>query len=372
MIRDRTIITPLNLDWDRPADFQRQTCLELAKNNMVIVYVQHEAYFFLKKKAINFPKLRNVVFYIPKYFIPLRRFRSIELLNRNLSCLIFLLTLKKSKRIFWFFDSDFVWMLKFARQKDTTLYDCVDDGLSYKRKVGFTPFKNEVELVKKVEHFFVNSLALLIRYRKIRIATYLPHAGFDLNIFMKYKAKAIPLQKHKVSAIIGFVGCIDARMDFILLAKIAAHFTNLQIVLCGPIKSSVQEQVSLLKKLPNLECWKAVPRKNIPHIIEQFSVCIIPYKQIPEVYYSFPTKAFEYLYVGKSVVSSQILELNVISNFIKQCRNQKEWLKSTTDLLKDKNTYRNRKQKNELSINHSWRKKLEKISKYINDAVQTK
>lgn len=367
MLRNRTIITPLNLDWDRPADFQRQTCLELAKKNQVIVYAQHKTRFFLKEKATHkFPKLQNISFYVPTYFIPFRRLRIIELLNRNLSFLIFLLKTNAERKIFWFFESDFVWMLKFAKKSDVTLYDCVDDGLSYKAKNGLKSFAQEVQFATRVKLFFTNSLSLAVRYGKIRKATWIKHAGFDLSCFVNHQPSFLSQEKKKNKRPrVGFVGCIDNRVDFIMLASIASRLQHVDFILCGPIKSDAQRSVAKLIKLPNTQYLPGVARSRISSVISNFDVCIIPYKLTTEVFFSLPTKLFEYFFVGKPVLSTPILELHRFSKLIYIEKSAVRWHKVIRKLLLSSFSDINILEQQKVAKSNSWERKISAISKKI-------
>ncbi|MDA1079498.1 MAG: glycosyltransferase [bacterium] len=367
MLRNRTIITPLNLDWVRPADFQRQTCLELAKKNKVIVYVQHEARFFLKTTTRRvFPKLQNISFYVPTYYIPFRRLRIIEEINRNLSFLIFLLSIRADRKIFWFFDSDFVWMLKFARKNDVTLYDCVDDGLSYKIANGLRAYAQEVAFVKRVRLFFTNSLSLSIRYAKIRSATWVQHAGFDLSNFASLKTSALSqAKKSNKKPRIGFVGCIDDRINFVLLASIAVQLRRADFILCGPIKRNATAAMTRLVKLPNVHHLSEVQRSQIGSIISNLDVCIIPYKSTPKVFFSLPTKLFEYFYFGKPVVSSSILELLRFDNYLKISRTTSDWVREIEKLLNTSMSTIKCQALMQVAINNSWQHKLSAIEKVL-------
>src|SRR3989344_191402 len=76
MNKKNLIIIPFNLPWDWSADYQRQTCLTLHKNNLVIAYMHSHAHFILKKENYKYPKINNIIFISPKYIIPFRRYKN--------------------------------------------------------------------------------------------------------------------------------------------------------------------------------------------------------------------------------------------------------------------------------------------------------
>ena len=89
MIKNHLIIMPFNLPWDWSADYQRQTCLVLNKENFIVAYMHQHAHFFLKRKIYKSPKVKNIHFFTPKYIIPFRRFEFIEKLNQII-CIYYL------------------------------------------------------------------------------------------------------------------------------------------------------------------------------------------------------------------------------------------------------------------------------------------
>ena len=95
MVSGKTIITTLVNTWDVTADFQRQTFKILAKNNRVVVIVENEGEFFLKRIK-HFEHVDNIIFYTPIYFLPFKRFKYIDLINKNIAILwLFLLELSR-------------------------------------------------------------------------------------------------------------------------------------------------------------------------------------------------------------------------------------------------------------------------------------
>ncbi len=138
MLKNKTILIPFTLPWDWSADYQKQTCLELAKNNQVIVYFPDRAYFFLKPSIFSGINQLNIRVEIPKYYLPFRRFTFIEKINQIISIKILKKKLPRNT-ILWIFDPIFHSYPRQLKSKiSLSLYDCVDyhDSINKKSIIG--------------------------------------------------------------------------------------------------------------------------------------------------------------------------------------------------------------------------------------------
>ena len=213
MINNKTIIIPLENSWYHSADFVRQTALVLSKRNQVYIYDQNHAYFFLKRnKKINYPKIKRVHFYQVKYYLPFRRFKCLEKLNRQLSFKLFLRQHRQQAQILWLFYPNYLDLVKLKTPRLTTLYDCVD----YQEDQ-----QQEQQLIKQVDYFFVNSKALQkLHQTASQQAHYLQAQGFTQPSqpqLVQSKPTKPGIQTTKNKKIIGYVGGLNCRLDFPLL-----------------------------------------------------------------------------------------------------------------------------------------------------------
>ena len=104
----------------------------------------------------------------------------------------------------------------------------------------------------------------------------------------------------------------------------------------------------------------------VPGIISQFNVGMIPYDpKLDFNRYCHPMKIFEYFYLGKPTVSTNIEELKRFPKFVKIGKNVDEWKKIINKLLANKwpKSYQN--EQKELAIENSWQNKIENILSHI-------
>ncbi len=375
-------IIPFILPWDRPADYQRQTCFELAGKHKVIAYMQKDAVFFLKAVfgtetySSKYLAYKNISFYRPLYLFPFRRISVIEAINRTVSFVlfqIFILQLRRS--IFWIFDPEFCTFPKLIH--GISIYDCVDYHAGFHQgEKAATVRKQEVTLIKKVDYFFVNSHVLYRLHRSVRKPDAIVPQGFRLGKF-RFLVKA-PIQISQKKPVIGYVGALDYRLDTALLKSLIQNNLRWTFVLWGSSQSEEKNEETKVKQdmytilhLPNVITGESRDSQNICSIIQQFTIGIIPYREtLPGVTYSYPMKLFEYFYMGKPVLSTSIEELRRFPTYVKIGKTAKSWEKHITSLLSCSWPISYQEEQQTLARQNSWKRKIDMIMSYISGSGQ--
>lgn len=363
MLDNNLIIIPFQLPWDWSADYQRQTCLELAKHNIVIAYVDNDARYILKprpKKA--FPDISNIVFFQPRYIIPFRRFALIEKLNQLLNIAYLSWRYGKGRRIvLWIFDPVF-WFYPFVRYilpKTVSLYDCVDYVWSQDRSLRKRLSDMEKKLIINTHYFFVNSHVLANHHAKIRKPDAIVPQGFQLNKFRRPITSPITAPSDK--PIIGFVGTLDDRIDWALLESLVQRNPQWLFVLWGPRKTD-----RLIFYIFNVIVGESADRREVAAIVKQFTIGMIPYSiKHLGAKYSYPMKLFEYFYMGKPVVAAPIEELKRFPNYVRVGKKVYEWEQHIATLLADPWPRQYKNQQRILAKENSWEKKIHATLRYI-------
>lgn len=362
------IIIPFTLPWNWSADYQRQTCLELSKNHQVIAYMNDDSHFFLKKSPNQYPNIKNIHFYIPKYYLPFRRFSIIEKINSRLSLFFLSIRYIFDKKIIWIFDPQFVNWLRFF-PNDKSIYDCVDYHSSFDKKEDKRIRKLEKKLIKKSKYFFVISRTLKLAHSKIRKATITPQ-GFKIGSFRFSHPK-----KKNTKPIIGYIGAINYRFNFTLLDKLIKNNPHIIFQFWGTTqegnsKTEIEstKKINHLKKYKNTYWSMAKTDQELSNAINGFDIAIIPYDISQKInLLCYPMKFIEYLYFGKKIISTPILELkrNKFKDYVTIAYNYEEWQESIKTLL-EKNFSNDQKQKmKNFAKKNSWERKIDKILETI-------
>lgn len=376
MRKQHLIIIPFHLPWDWSADYQRQTCLVLAQKHLVIAYLHHDARFFLKARPLSpSPQIKNIIFFQPRYPLPFRRFAVIEKFNQLLVTWYLLIRFGRGRqrKLLWIFDPLF-WFypfLRFLSPSVFSLYDCVDFVWSKERSLCTKLQHMEKLLIGSVDFFFVNSHALAHVHRRLRVPDALVPQGFRVGDFKKPIAAATVFPKDK--PIIGYVGAIDHRIDFRLLNTLVVHHPEWQFVLWGLVQETteadrrqIQQYINKLQMFPNITIGKSYSSAEVPSLIKQFDIAIIPHDVSQQnVRYSYPMKLFEYFYEGKPVVATPIEELKRFSKYVKIGKTAREWVAYIKDSLEFSWPKQYQQEQKDFALQNSWENKVTTIFQSI-------
>jgi len=374
MNKKNLIIIPFNLPWDWSADYQRQTCLTLHKNNLVIAYMHAHAHFILKRENYKYPKINNIIFISPKYIIPFRRFQFIEKLNQLITILFISYYYGKNKNeiLLWIFDPLFYFypFIKRLNNRIISLYDCVDYHWSRNLEENYRIRINEKKLILSTTYFIVNSCTLYLCHEKLRKPSYIVPLGFDRTNLVRNNSYSSAILPH-TKPIICYIGAIDYRIDYLLLLHVIKKSPKLNFLFIGHIQTNdmdiiSKKQIKILFTYKNVYHFEKIERKFIRNILKQTDIGIIPYNIKYDLNkYCFPMKTFEYFYFGKPIISTPILELRKFPSFIKIAAKPVDWQIALKELLENKWPRKYRLQQKKIALKNSWNKKIRVIEKLI-------
>lgn len=196
------------------------------------------------------------------------------------------------------------------------VYDCSDHWTSTIIKSG--PFsmkgkliekrrkqisKTEGHIIRSSNHIFCSSEFLLKRLlNKYGRNSRLIENGVDINAFKK-----VNLEKDRdlckiSSPKIGFIGGIKNKIDFKLLYEVAKATESYNYIIAGPISHPEPEEFKKMLGLKNVKYLGALDANEVPTLLSQIEVGLLPYKNIEYNYGITPLKLFEYLAAGLPTV----------------------------------------------------------------------
>lgn len=372
-MKNKVIIFPLLNPWDWSADYLRQTALLLRDENEVIIYDQNQALFFLKKQHQHYPKIKNIHFVQPKYFFPGRRFPFIEHYNRKFSFFLFLTKYFFRQKIFWCFYPDFYDLAQVSFFRFKKIYDCVDFHRSQFSQQNRLLKLNEKQLIRAVDLFTVNSHSLEKLHRnQVKQVNFLAAQGFFVPQRTIHRFHT-PLT---TKPLIGFIGALNYRTDFSLLIPLIKNHPDWNFVFIGrmqkndeiDLKNKTYSNWAKIQSFSNTYFHSAKDRYEVYRWIKTCSLGIIPYSlSYPENRYAYPMKLFEYIYFGKRVVSSAIIELKQkkFKKFVILADTYQEWENAINKILQSPEKEDNIKEGKELALQNSWAKKLIQIEQLM-------
>ena len=318
-----------------------KTCESFSKNNHNVTLI---------KPGTGNKKISIKKYYGLKHNVNIKEFTSIDSFPQGLRfylycfyCLFFIL---KSENSITVSRSYFIcYLLLLFRQKvileihhDTTGESRVTKFiLKYSNFLNNKNLLNIVAVTKSVKNLFIDKYK--VKSKKI---TVLP-SGSSIKINLK------PNFNYNKKMKIGYFGSISPSKGIHTITKLSKIDQDNDYYIYGGLKSEI---VKLRKKNNNRNLYlnENVPYVNLPKIMVKMDILIIPYtkniKSAGEVddisKYTSPLKLFDYLAVGKIIISSDLKVLReVISSknaiFVKNFENVFEWKKNVIMAKNDRN-----------------------------------
>jgi glycosyltransferase involved in cell wall biosynthesis len=195
---------------------------------------------------------------------------------------------------------------------DALVIDVVDDLSAYGGGHLVHVEESIRRLVSQSDLLVVTAKTLLERYEPLaRTAVHIPN-GFDAGRFAIPSSTPQPDELSKLRRpLVGFVGTLFPFLDFELLEHVAEVHHDKTLVLLGPVEASSEAAVERLCRLANVVRIESKPQDEVPKYVNAFDVCINPFRKGRVADSVSPLKVYEYLALGRPVVSSPMRSLQM-------------------------------------------------------------
>lgn len=358
-LNGQNIICIATSDWDYPYGSRQQIMKRLSKHNRILfVESQISILHGIKYLSLFLKKLRNsfrgvwilreinenlCVFSPPPIFFPFDNYSIfINIINQRI--LLFLLkgALKRinlKPSIFWIFHPRHNKLIGVLSER-ISIYHCIDEYSAEKNSETRRRVlaKLEEETLKKVDIVFACSENIYKAKNNLHGNTYLLRPGIDMEGFKKaLKGNRVHSDIEKIkSPKIGFAGTVNRRLDINLIHEIALQRPEWSFVLIGINQLNCKAN-RLLKKLNNIHLLGFKSLVELPCYLMAMDICIIPYIINEFTKAIFPLKLFEYLAVGKPIISTPLPDLEFFSNVVTIGKNSSEFIICIEELLASEN-----------------------------------
>jgi len=244
-------------------------------------------------------------------------------------------------------------------------YETIDDRLEFIGVPGW--IESHIDfLIEKADLIIVSSQYLhnkLLEKRRHNI--FLVGNGVDVEHFKKAREN-IEISSDICDIkkpILGYVGTIGEWFDFQLIEAVLKKFSNLSIVLIGPIFPEQRNGINRLRKsYPNFYALGKKPYNSLPNFIRAFDACILPFK-INELTRSVnPNKLYEYLAAGKPVISTALPEVQKYDETVYVAENYEEFLSYISKAL---TSTHDSKKSLRIAYENTWDKRAKELIKII-------
>lgn len=323
-MKNQTVLCLSTTDWDAPQfGTRQQIMLRLARRNRVLYVEVPRALHSIISDPIGTRRylrrmggVRSVadslLAYAPPPVLPIYYNPAINVINQRLllTYLRRLLTrLGWQPTILWTYWPHTAYQVSRYGER-LAVYHCIDDfpAITYPLTPKGSIARMEAELCRRVDVVFVRTEALATDKERHNPNTYLLPGGVDTAHFDPARS-GILLAPDDMAMLprprIGLVGTIDDRVDVQLLLRCAAELAEASIVLVGPVKGH-RVNIAPLYAQANVHLLGPKPYGDVPRYVAALDVCLIPYRINAYTRGLSPIKLYEYLAMGKPVVSTNL------------------------------------------------------------------
>ena len=230
--------------------------------------------------------------------------------------------------------------------------------------------EKEPQLIAKSDICVANSTYLADYCKNYNPNSFYVGQGCDIGEFTQFDGPKPPDVANIKSPIIGYVGAIqNIRLDIELIKSIALRLPNISIVLVGPEDDVFKN--SDLHKISNVYFLGTKPTNMMPAYVQSFNVCINPQVVNDVTIGNYPRKIDEYLAMGKPVVATKTLAMDVFKDHVYLCDTVDEYITSIQDALKN-NPAELQQQRIKFASTHTWENSVKKIYEAINQTLNLK
>jgi UDP-galactopyranose mutase len=191
------------------------------------------------------------------------------------------------------------------------VYDCMDELSAFNNAPPSLIF-NEKQLLARADLVFTGGRALYEAKRNKHPHVHCFPSGIDAEHFGRARSHRHGLAcmddfaRIPAGARIGFSGVIDERLDIGMLDALAEARPQFQFVMVGPV---VKIDPASLPQRENIHYLGMRQYRDLPAVMAEWDVAIMPFAHNSATRYISPTKTPEYLAAGLPVVSTGVLDV---------------------------------------------------------------
>jgi glycosyltransferase involved in cell wall biosynthesis len=280
----------------------------------------------------------------------------------------------QSNLIVWSYNPMFLGFLN-KMNYDLFVFDTVDNWTEHEQYLKLIKrnklMNNYKKISAKADVIFTVSFELLDFYKKFGGKNNIFHIANGVD-FDHYANPENYLKQTELDQIdkktIGYIGTIQERFDFDLVGYIAKKNKNKVIALAGPVWKSVEKQAKEKLNLPNVKFLGRVEFEKAPAYINKFDVCIIPHKIDQFIKFTNPMKMYEYLAVGKPIVSTKGAGVSQYADYV-HIANDYEKFNQYIQKALGENTAELAQKRKKAAQKQDWSDKIDQMLKIIEEKL---
>jgi glycosyltransferase involved in cell wall biosynthesis len=184
------------------------------------------------------------------------------------------------------------------------VYDAMDDLANF----DFAPAgmrEREAALLERADAVFAGGRTLYENRRAYGPKVRCHPSGVELERFAA-DAGPHPLAAMLAGPVFAYVGVIDERLDYHLIAALADAFPAGHVILAGPV---VKVDPARLPQRPNVHYTGRLPYDSLPSLLAGVDVALMPFAINRATASISPTKTLEYFAARTPVVSTPVADV---------------------------------------------------------------
>jgi glycosyltransferase involved in cell wall biosynthesis len=244
------------------------------------------------------------------------------------------------------------------------VYDCMDQHAAFRSgETARRLAREEERLLHAADIVFASSEGLLDHCSRHNENVYLVRNGVDPEWFRAQATKATPseLPFEPSRPTVGYVGTIGPWVDIDLLKEIAISYPMVTLVLVGP----AEVDLSVLERIPNITITGQLPYQKVPGIIQHLDVCLLPFKVNLLTRSVNPIKLYEYLALGKAIVSTPLPEVVQFGKICYLSEPGQSYIAAIGEALNEGQATDLIQQRRRVADENTWAKRAEEIVRVL-------
>jgi hypothetical protein len=232
----------------------------------------------------------------------------------------------------------------------------------------------ECALIRRSDHVFIHSPALLEKKGRINPNTTMIPNGVEFEVFSRLAPEPADLASIPRPRI-GYTGHVKKHLDLSLLHALAEAHAEWSFVFVGGFEShpEIAEPARKLFELPNVHRLGSKPSTEIAAYPQHFDVCIMPYRLMGYNDYIHPLKLHEYLATGRPTVGTPIRTLRDFADVVALPLDVDDWSQDVARALSpEENTPERCEYRRSIARRYDWNELVQRIASTIVDGLARK
>jgi glycosyltransferase involved in cell wall biosynthesis len=177
--------------------------------------------------------------------------------------------------------------------------------------------------------------------------------GVNLEIFAGMKQEKTKTNK------LGYIGAVDDRIDFELLAEVARSMPDFTFEMVGTLKVAIPDFCP-----PNILFLGSKDQRELPAFLGTWDLCLIPFVKTPLTKAIYPLKINEYLMSGKPVLTTSFTDLSEFSGLITEANEAEEFVDKIKREIKNNNRLKIQRRMN-FAKDNSWEHRTQEFLRLL-------